>query len=122
MATTHLLWYWYVLTAASYCLPTLGSESHQRIALLMTTNPVCSVTLVPNFMKKQQALRKECKCRAMIWKMFYNTSRNKKPDSWGILGYNKKLLGFLLLLKLPLSTLPKIDFILQSKLNPILSL
>lgn len=64
---------------------------------LMTANAVCcllfGVTGTPNFTEQQRAFRKECKCRAMVWKVFYKISRNKKPNSWDVLGYNKKLPG-----------------------------
>lgn len=70
-ATTHLLLVLVCVTASSYCLSPLGSQSHQGIALLTISNPVCcTVTLVPNFTEQRWALRKECKCRAMIWKAF----------------------------------------------------
>lgn len=80
-----------------------------------------SCTPGPKFTKMQWALTLECKWRAMMCKVFYKGCRNKS-DSWGILNYNKKLLGSLSVLKLPLSSLPKIYFILQIKQNPILAL
>lgn len=87
---------WYVLAATSYCLLTLGSESRKE---LLNDRQCCLLSVVWCYWNHQTSQssnrpsRKECKCRAMVWKVFYKISRNKKPNSWDVLGYNKKSPG-----------------------------
>ena len=96
IASSHLLLV--LVRVNSYkLLPSHSGVRKSPRNCLTTTNAVCcllfGVTGTPNFTKQQWAFTKECKCRAMVWKVFYNISRNKKPNSWDVLGYHKKLPG-----------------------------
>ena len=96
IASSHLLLV--LVRVNSYkLLPSHSGVRKSPRNCLTTTNAVCcllfGVTGTPNFTKQQWAFTKECKCRAMVWTVFYNISRNKKPNSWDVLGYHKKLPG-----------------------------